>query len=159
MIDENVYRAVIDAADARQAVALATVLSTRGSVPRHAGSRMMIDPDRGLTGTIGGGCSEADVIAAAREVVLSGVPRIVDVELTEAVDWWSPAVCGGVMKILIEPVWSVRADRCGSRHRQLRAQLTCAGFPRRDYAIRFMRFVTELNRTPFIRLMPSTVRL
>jgi xanthine dehydrogenase accessory factor len=104
MIDENVYRAVIDAADARQAVALATVLSTRGSVPRHAGSRMMIDPDRGLTGTIGGGCGEADVIAAAREVVLSGVPRIVDVELTDAVDSWSPAVCGGVMKILIEPV-------------------------------------------------------
>lgn len=104
MIDEDVYRAVIDAADARRAVALATVLSTRGSVPRHAGSRMIIDPERGLTGTIGGGCGEADVIAAARDVVLSGVPRIVDVELTDAVDSWSPAVCGGVMKILIEPV-------------------------------------------------------
>lgn len=104
MIDEDVYRAVIAAVDARRPVALATVLSTRGSVPRHAGSRMMIDPDSGLTGTIGGGCGEADVIAAAKDVVLSGVPRIVDVELTDAVDSWSPAVCGGVMKILIEPV-------------------------------------------------------
>lgn len=104
MIDEQVYRAVIDATENRRAVALATVLSTRGSVPRHAGSRMIIDPDRGLIGTIGGGCGEADVIAAAAEVVVSGVPRIIDVELTDAIDSWSPAVCGGVMKILIEPV-------------------------------------------------------
>ena len=104
MIDEQVYRAVIDATENRRAVALATVLSTRGSVPRHAGSRMIIDPDHGLIGTIGGGCGEADVIAAAAEVVVSGVPRIIDVELTDAIDSWSPAVCGGVMKILIEPV-------------------------------------------------------
>lgn len=104
MIDEQVYRAVIDAAQARRPVALATVLSTRGSVPRHAGSSMIIDPARGLIGTIGGGCGEADVIAAASEVVASRVPRIIDVELTDAIDSWSPAVCGGVMKILIEPV-------------------------------------------------------
>lgn len=104
MIDEQVYRAIIDAADNRRAVAVATVLRTRGSVPRHAGSRMIIDPERGLIGTIGGGCGEADVIAAAAEVVASGLPRIVEVELTDAIDSWSPAVCGGVMHILIEPV-------------------------------------------------------
>lgn len=104
MIDDQVYRAIIDAAANRRAVALATVLRTRGSVPRHAGSKMIIDPERGLVGTIGGGCGEADVIAAAAEVVRSGVPRVVDVELTDAIDSWSPAVCGGLMQILIEPV-------------------------------------------------------
>lgn len=104
MIDEQVYRAIIQAAEDRRAVALATVLRTRGSVPRHAGSKMIIDPARGLVGTIGGGCGEADVIAAAAEVVESGVPRVVDVELTDAIDSWSPAVCGGLMQILIEPV-------------------------------------------------------
>ena len=104
MIDEQVYRAIIDAAEDRRAVALATVLSTRGSVPRHAGSKMIIDPARGLVGTIGGGCGEADVIAAAAEVVDSGVPRVIDVELTDPIDSWSPAVCGGLMQILIEPV-------------------------------------------------------
>lgn len=104
MIDEQVYRAIIDAAEDRRAVALATVLRTRGSVPRHAGSKMIIDPARGLVGTIGGGCGEADVIAAAAAVVESGVPRVIDVELTDAIDSWSPAVCGGLMQILIEPV-------------------------------------------------------
>jgi xanthine/CO dehydrogenase XdhC/CoxF family maturation factor len=104
MIDETVYRAIVEAAEQRRTVALATVLRTRGSVPRHAGSRMIIDPAHGLVGTIGGGCGEADVIAAAREVVASGVPRVVNVELLDAIDSWSPAVCGGVMEILVEPV-------------------------------------------------------
>ncbi|MGH7449239.1 MAG: XdhC family protein [Longimicrobiales bacterium] len=104
MIDEQVYRAIIDAAESRRAVAVATVLRTRGSVPRHAGSRMIIDPARGIVGTIGGGCGEADVIAAAAAVLESGVPQIVEVELTDAIESWSPAVCGGVMQILIEPV-------------------------------------------------------
>jgi hypothetical protein len=36
--------------------------------------------------------------------VASGVPRVVNVELLDAIDSWSPAVCGGVMEILVEPV-------------------------------------------------------
>jgi xanthine dehydrogenase accessory factor len=104
MGDEEIYRAILDASAARRPVALATVLRTRGSVPRHAGSKMIIDPEGGLIGTIGGGCGEADVIEAARAVVRAGSARVVHVELTDAIDSWSPAVCGGVMEILVEPV-------------------------------------------------------
>lgn len=104
MTDLSVYRAVLEAASQGRPVALATVLRTRGSVPRHAGSKMIIDPERGLVGTIGGGCGEADVIAAARDVLAAGVARVVRVELMDAIESWSPAVCGGVMEILIEPV-------------------------------------------------------
>jgi xanthine/CO dehydrogenase XdhC/CoxF family maturation factor len=104
MMDIAVYQAVVDAAAANRAVALATVLSTRGSVPRHAGSKMVVDPESGIIGTIGGGCGEADVMEAARQVVRDGIPQVVRVELTDAIDSWSPAVCGGVMDILIEPV-------------------------------------------------------
>jgi xanthine dehydrogenase accessory factor len=104
MNDEEVYRAILDAAAAGRQVALATVLRTRGSVPRHAGSKMIINPDGGLIGTIGGGCGEADVIEAARAVVRDRNARVVRVELTDAIDSWSPAVCGGLMEILVEPV-------------------------------------------------------
>jgi xanthine/CO dehydrogenase XdhC/CoxF family maturation factor len=104
MNDIDVYHAIIDAVTAGRQVALATVLRTRGSVPRHAGSRMLIEPERGLIGTIGGGCGEADVIAAAADVVRSGEARVVRVELMDSVDTWSPAVCGGVMEVLVEPV-------------------------------------------------------
>jgi xanthine/CO dehydrogenase XdhC/CoxF family maturation factor len=104
MRDEDVYRAIVDAAAAGRRVALATVLRTRGSVPRHAGSKMVIDPAGGMIGTIGGGCGEADVIEAAHAVVRDGTARVVRVELVDAIDSWSPAVCGGVMEILVEPV-------------------------------------------------------
>ena len=98
------YRALLDAGRAGRTVALATVLATKGSVPRHAGSRMVIDPERGLIGTIGGGCGEADVLAAARDVLATGKPQRVRVELMDAVDSWSPAVCGGVMDVFVEAV-------------------------------------------------------
>jgi xanthine/CO dehydrogenase XdhC/CoxF family maturation factor len=103
-MDTSVYEAIAEAAQSGRPAALATVLRTKGSVPRHPGSKMLIDLDHGLVGTIGGGCGEADVIAAARDVVRDGRPRIVDVQLTDAIDSWSPAVCGGTMEILVEPI-------------------------------------------------------
>jgi xanthine dehydrogenase accessory factor len=102
--DVLVLSAMLDAVRAGRPAALATVIRTRGSVPRHAGSRMLIDAERGLVGTIGGGCGEADVIEAAADVLRTGTARVVVVELTDAIDSWSPAVCGGVMEIFVEPV-------------------------------------------------------
>ena len=103
--DLDVYRAVVAARSGGRGAVLATVVSPRGSVPRRAGSRMAIDVDSGaLVGTIGGGCGEGDVIAAARDVAREGRPRLLRVELMDPVESWSPAVCGGVMEILLEPV-------------------------------------------------------
>ena len=104
MTDETVLEALLAAVRERRPVVLATVVRTRGSVPRHAGSTMLVDPAHGLVGTIGGGCGEADVIAAAATVLASGVPRLLEVELMDAVESMSPAVCGGVMEIFVEPV-------------------------------------------------------
>jgi xanthine dehydrogenase accessory factor len=108
MDDLYVHRALLDSVRVGRPVALATVVRTRGSVPRHAGSRMLIDPETGPVGTIGGGCGEADVLAAAKEVIESGTSRLVRVELTDAIDSWSPAVCGGVMEVFVEPVQGTR---------------------------------------------------
>ena len=105
MSEINIEQALLERLAAGERVALATVVSTRGSVPRHAGSKMIIDPACGtLIGTIGGGCGEADVIAAARAVVESGRAQLVHVELLDSVDSFSPAVCGGVMQVFVEPV-------------------------------------------------------
>src|SRR5690606_7367568 len=100
----KVYEAALRAAREGRCVALATVVRTRGSVPRHAGSRMLIDPEHGLVGTIGGGCGEADVIEVASEVVEHGQARRVRVELLDAIETWSQAVCGGVMDVFVEAV-------------------------------------------------------
>ena len=102
--DEVVYRALVEAAEAGRRVALATVIDARGSTPRGVGSKMVIAGDGSLVGTIGGGCGEGDVLELAQKVLESGESARIRVELTDAEDSWSPAVCGGIMDIYVEPV-------------------------------------------------------
>lgn len=102
--DLAVYTAVEEAAREGRAAVLATIVRCKGSTPRGVGSKMLVDPERGLTGTVGGGCGEAAVIEAAREVARTGSPRMLRIDLTEDLFSWSPAVCGGVFDVLLERV-------------------------------------------------------
>lgn len=97
-----VYRAAAEALEAARTVVLATIVRAKGSTPRGVGSKMLIDPERGLTGTIGGGCGEGQVIEAARAVAASGEPTLVTVDLMEDILSWSPAVCGGTFDVFLE---------------------------------------------------------
>ena len=101
---QNVFNAALEVSRQGRTAVMATIVRAKGSTPRNVGSRMLIDLDRGLTGTIGGGCGEGQVIEAAREVFDSGVSQIVRVDLTEDLFSWSPAVCGGVFDVLLERI-------------------------------------------------------
>lgn len=102
--DLAVYTAAEHAASEGRAVVLATIVRCRGSTPRGCGSKMLVDPERGLTGTVGGGCGEGEVIEAAREVLATGAPKLVRIDLTEDLFSWSPAVCGGTFDVFLERV-------------------------------------------------------
>ena len=102
--DLAVFAAAEEAAREGRAVVLATIVRCKGSTPRGIGSKMLVDPERGLTGTVGGGCGEAEVIDAAAEVVRTGLPKLLRIDLTEDLFSWSPAVCGGVFDVFLEPV-------------------------------------------------------
>ena len=102
--DRTLSEALTAARDAGRRCALATIVATKGSTPRKVGARMLVDPETGLVGTVGGGCGEAEVIESAHRVLESGVPERVRVDLTDDLLSWSPAVCGGVMDIFVEPV-------------------------------------------------------
>ena len=102
--DRSLTQALEAAREAGRRCALATIVATKGSTPRKVGARMIVDPDTGLVGTVGGGCGEAEVIEAAYRVIETGKARRVNVDLTDALVSWSPAVCGGVMDIFVEPV-------------------------------------------------------
>ncbi len=82
-------------------VALATISETRGSTPRKTGARMVVKPDGSFFGTIGGGCGEAEVWAEAKEVIETGVPRLVTVDLTNPMDG-EDKICGGLMDVWVE---------------------------------------------------------
>ena len=102
--DLAVYTAAERAAAEGRPTVLATIVRCRGSTPRGCGSKMLVDPERGLTGTVGGGCGEAEVIDASRDVLATGLPRLVRVDLTEDLFSWSPAVCGGTFDVFLERV-------------------------------------------------------
>jgi xanthine dehydrogenase accessory factor len=88
--------------DSGEAVAVATVIAVRGSVPREVGAKMIIHPLGRHVGTVGGGCGEAEVIRAALDVIQTGQPTIVKVDLTEDVSMQALGVCGGIMEVFVE---------------------------------------------------------
>ncbi|MDQ3557546.1 MAG: XdhC family protein [Gemmatimonadota bacterium] len=102
--DRAVYAAVAEAARVGRPAVLATIVRARGSTPRGVGAKMLVDPEIGLVGTIGGGCGEAEALRAAREVAATGVPRLLRIDLTEELLSWSPAVCGGVFEVFLERI-------------------------------------------------------
>jgi xanthine dehydrogenase accessory factor len=82
---------------------VATVAATRGSTPRKAGAKMAVRPDGTFCGTIGGGCGEAEVWQEAMNVLESGGPRLVIVDLTESPEG-EDKICGGIMEVFVERV-------------------------------------------------------
>jgi xanthine dehydrogenase accessory factor len=102
--ERTMTEALTAAREAGRRCVLATIVETKGSTPRKVGARMLVDPARGLVGTVGGGCGEAEVIEAAHRVLANGVPERVRVDLTDDLLSWSPAVCGGIMDVFVEPV-------------------------------------------------------
>ena len=82
--------------------ALATVINVRGSTPREVGAKMLVRDD-GQVGTIGGGCGEAEVWQKAMEVLESGRPEIVQVDLTTPIDG-EDKICGGIMDVFVERI-------------------------------------------------------
>jgi xanthine dehydrogenase accessory factor len=79
---------------------LLSVVGSAGSVPRESGARIVLQPDGGFFGTIGGGRLEYEAIAAARAALAAGRG---DAQFR---DWpLGPNLgqcCGGIVKTLTE---------------------------------------------------------
>lgn len=99
----DIYAAIVEARAKGHRVALCTVVRARGSVPRHAGSKILVFADGHTVGTIGGGEMENRVIRAAKEVMQDGQPRLVHHDLVDPKQG-DPGICGGEMDIFIEPI-------------------------------------------------------
>jgi xanthine dehydrogenase accessory factor len=83
-------------------VALCTVVRATGSVPRHAGSKMIVFADGSIEGSIGGGEMEGRVISAARQSLVSGETQLLSFNLSDP-SLGDPGVCGGAVEVFVEP--------------------------------------------------------
>jgi xanthine dehydrogenase accessory factor len=85
--------------------AVATVVRTLGSTPQVVGAKLVVSDrdDERPSGTLGGGCVEADATLTARDVMASGERSLRAYQLSEDLAWNTGLVCGGTMWILVEP--------------------------------------------------------
>jgi xanthine dehydrogenase accessory factor len=84
--------------------ALATIVHTNGSIPSYESSRMLIREDGSILGTVGGGCVEADVWAAAREVMQKEAPQKLLFHLNNEASYDNGLICGGTVEVFVEPI-------------------------------------------------------
>lgn len=96
--------------------ALATVVSTRGSTPGKETMRLLVRESGRFSGSVGGGCVEAEVVAAAMEVLETEVARRLEFRLTEEDTGASGLQCGGVLEVFVEPITAPHLVLFGAGH-------------------------------------------
>ena len=94
---------------AGRAVAMACVVETWGSAPRPPGSRLVVDADGNFSGSVSGGCVEAEVISAALETMQVDAPRLLEFGVADETAWRAGLSCGGRVKIYVERVGAMQA--------------------------------------------------
>src|SRR2546427_7569448 len=90
-----------------------SLVETRGSTPQKAGAAMLVFPDGGQCGTLGGGCVEAEVRQRALRVLSAGgggAAEVLTFNLDDNYGWDDGLICGGRMAILADPLGDRAAD-------------------------------------------------
>src|SRR5437016_4199007 len=100
----DIYEQIVKLRGEGRRGAVATIVNVRGSIPSFKTAKMLVRDDGSIVGTIGGGCVEAEVWQAAREVMESEKPRTLTFNLNQDPKYDTGLVCGGTLDIFIEPV-------------------------------------------------------
>src|SRR3989442_4157014 len=100
----DIYEQIVKLRAEGRRGAVATIVNVRGSIPSFKTAKMLVRDDGSIVGTIGGGCVEAEVWQAAREVMESEKPRTLTFNLNQDPKYDTGLVCGGTLDIFIEPV-------------------------------------------------------
>ena len=100
----DIYEEIVQLRKQGRKGAVATIVNVRGSIPSFETAKMLVRDDGSILGTVGGGCVEAEVWQAAREVMESEKPRTLTFNLNQDPKYDTGLVCGGTLDIFLEPV-------------------------------------------------------
>jgi xanthine dehydrogenase accessory factor len=100
----DIYEEIVKLRQEGRRGAVATIVNVRGSIPSFKTAKMLVRDDGSIMGTIGGGCVEAEVWQAAREVMETEKPRTLTFNLNQDPKYDIGLVCGGTLDIFIEPI-------------------------------------------------------
>ena len=116
---DPVFHALTEAASRKEPVALGIICGTKGSSPQKAGAKAVFYADGRITGTLGGGCLEAEIQHRALDSLRTGQPAEFALVLDHDFGWDDGLICGGKVQGLIlpaaermgEPFWKALRDR------------------------------------------------
>jgi xanthine dehydrogenase accessory factor len=100
---KELFQEIIHELQSGETVAMATIVKRKGSVPREVGAKMLVHRGGTISGTVGGGCGEAEVWRSALNVIDTKRPSMVQVDLTEEIAMESQGVCGGIFDVFVQP--------------------------------------------------------
>jgi xanthine dehydrogenase accessory factor len=102
---DTILEAAADLRTMGEPVALATVVSVRGSSYRRPGARLLVPASSPPIGLISGGCLEEEAARLAREAIRLDAPVLVTVDHSAEGDelWGLGLGCRGVVDLLAEP--------------------------------------------------------
>ena len=100
----DIYDEVVRLRRLGQKCALATIVQVNGSIPSYESAKLLVREDGSMTGTIGGGCVEAEVWNAAREVIETGKPKHLNFSLGQDAAYDNGLICGGQLNVFVEAV-------------------------------------------------------
>ena len=100
----DIYEEILKLRRLGQKSALATIVQVNGSIPSFESAKMLVREDGSIVGTVGGGCVEADVWTAAREVIETEKPKHLTFTLGHDANYDTGLICGGQLNVFVEPV-------------------------------------------------------
>jgi len=100
----DIYDEIVRLRRLGQKCAVATIVQVNGSIPSYESAKMLVREDGSMLGTIGGGCVEAEVWNAARDVIETEKPQHLTFSLGQDAAYDNGLICGGQLNIFVEPV-------------------------------------------------------
>ncbi len=100
----DIYEELVRLRRSGQKCAVATIVQVNGSIPSYESAKLLVREDGSIAGTVGGGCVEAEVWNAAREVMETEKPKHLTFSLGQDAAYDNGLICGGQLNVFVEPV-------------------------------------------------------
>jgi xanthine dehydrogenase accessory factor len=99
----SIFQSIAGLETKGEPVVLCTIVDSKGSTPRHEGSKMLVFPDGHIQGTVGGGEIENRVIVEALDALNKRATKLLHYKLVDPATG-DPGICGGQVEVYVEPI-------------------------------------------------------
>ena len=106
----DIYRIALVWLEEGRNFALGTVVHAQGSTPQKAGSKAILDDQGNQEGTLGGGLVEAEGLERMKQAISDKTAKLYEVRLDEAYSRSAGPICGGVMRLFVNPQGRANAE-------------------------------------------------